>query len=411
MIKAEIIAIGDELLIGQVLNTNGHWLSQELSVRGIVVNRHISISDSKESIIRAIKEVPEDVSYVIVTGGLGPTKDDITKHVLTEYFSDELVINEDRLAKLKHHYESRGRELNDLNKTQALLPKSAGILDNAVGTACGMWFKKNKLHVISVPGVPHEMKYLLNTHVFPKLEGNPDIGTYTTIKTVGIPESDLAMHLEEWESSLGEQFKLAYLPNLGQVRLRLTSFHYTDSAKHLQEQVKILETLIPEFIFGYDMVSLPESIGALFNKHNCSLATAESCTGGSVARALTSFSGSSSFFKGSIVAYHNEVKKELLGVSESDLDEFGAVSQQVVEQMAAGARKKLNSDYAVSTSGIAGPDGGTDDKPVGTIWIAVAGPERVVSKKLQLGLKRSQNIDLTVVYVLDLIRREFSTKH
>jgi nicotinamide-nucleotide amidase len=411
VIKAEILAIGDELLIGQVNNTNAQWLSQELTVRGIQVVKHQSISDHESSIKTALDQIATDTTYVFITGGLGPTKDDITKHVLVDYFNDRLVLNEERLQRLKEHYVFRGRTLNELNKTQAMLPETALTLDNAVGTACGMWFKRDSINVISMPGVPFEMKHLMNTHVFPLLEEDSSVGSYMTIRTVGIPESDLAIKLESWENNLGNDYKLAYLPNLGQVRLRLTSFHKEDNETVLMTKLEELKALIPEFIFGYNDTSLAESIGQLLVEKSSTISTAESCTGGSIARSLTSFGGSSAFFKGSIVAYDNEIKTSFLDVRQEDLNQFGAVSQQVVEQMAAGVRKKFDTDYAVSTTGIAGPDGGTPDKPVGTVWIAVAGPEGVVSRKLQLGQSRSLNIDVTVVNALDLLRREFSTNH
>ncbi len=411
MIKAEILAIGDELLIGQVNNTNAQWLSQELSVRGIQVVKHSSISDDQKAITQALDLIAPDTTHVFITGGLGPTKDDITKHVLVEYFNDRLVLNEERLQRLKEHYIFRGRTLNELNKTQAMLPEVAITLDNAVGTACGMWFKRDEVNVISMPGVPFEMKYLMNTHVFPLLEADSGVGSYVTIRTVGIPESDLAIKLESWENDLSPEFKLAYLPNLGQVRLRLTSFHKENNETVLKTKIEELKAIIPESIFGYNDTSLAESIGELLIEHGVTLSTAESCTGGSIARSMTSFSGSSAFFRGGIVAYHNDIKTSFLDVNKDDLNEFGAVSQQVVEQMATGARKKFKTDYALSSTGIAGPEGGTKDKPVGTVWVAVAGPEGVASKKLQLGQSRSLNIDVTVVNILDLLRREFSTNH
>ncbi len=407
-IQAEIVAIGDELLIGQVINTNASWIAAELNKNGIAVSKIVAISDNEQDISNAITESHADV--IISTGGLGPTKDDITKGVLANLFNSEMIFHEPTYNHIVNLFGKRNYPVTEVNRMQAMIPKKCKPLSNIHGTAPGMWFNSGNKVVISLPGVPFEMKALITNEVIPGLKDHFNLNAiyHKTVMTVGKGESMLAEKIEQWEKNLPTDIKLAYLPQPGIVRLRLsTSAKDKNTAQHnIEQEVIKLRKIIPELIFGYDDITLEEVVGKLLLDRNATLSTAESCTGGYIAHLITSIAGSSRYFKGSVVSYANEIKSGILQVSTSDLNTFGAVSQQVVEQMALGVRNKMKTDYAIATSGIAGPDGGTEEKPVGTVWIAVATTDKVISKKYLLGEHRGRNIRRSALLGLNMLRRQ-----
>ncbi len=404
----DIISIGDELLIGQTLNTNAHWIAAELDKIGFTVRQHMSISDNKQHIIKTLTESLNNSDVVLITGGLGPTNDDLTMPVLNEYFGGKLVVNQDVYNDIETLILGRGFEMNENNKRQALVPDNCKVIRNPNGTAPGLWFERNKQVVAAMPGVPFEMKAMITESVIPWLKQKyvlPEI-VHQMVLTQGLPESKLAEVLTDWENNLPENIKLAYLPSPGRVKLRLSS-KGTDrkQVQHaIDEQVEKLTQLIPQHIYSTDNSNLEEVIGKMLLQQQATLATAESCTGGYIAHLITSISGSSAYFKGSVVSYANEIKINELGVNPADLEKHGAVSQQVVEQMAVGMLKKFKVDYAVATSGVAGPTGGTAEKPVGTVWIAVANKNGVVSKQFTFGKLRSVNIERSAVAALGMLR-------
>ncbi len=408
-IHAEILTIGDEILFGQITDTNTQWIGTELTSVGIRPTRKTSVGDQADDIMAALAEGLQRANVLIITGGLGPTKDDITKHTLCRFFNTELEINAEALALVTEFFHKRGRELTEINRQQASLPKSCTYLQNDWGTAPGMWFEQNGKVVVSLPGVPFEMKNLMTHRVLPRLKAffvTPII-KHKVIRTIGIGESLLAETIETWEDSLPSHIKLAYLPHFGQVRLRLTATGTDEKqlTSELDYELHRVLPLIDKFVYGYDTDELEVIIGKLLVAKNATLSTAESCTGGFVAHRLTSVPGASRYYTGSVVAYDNTIKINTLGVPESMLLDYGAVSEQVVAAMAEGARKLMHTTYALATSGIAGPDGGTEQKPVGTIWIACATPDRTVTRLLTLSNHRTVNIELTTTYVLDLVRK------
>ncbi len=371
----EIISIGDELLIGQVINTNSSWMAAELNKAGIKVNKISAIADDREEIIEAIKHAEKSADIILLTGGLGPTNDDITKNVLAEYFESDIIFHDPTYQHIISLFSKRNYKVTEVNKHQALLPEKCIPLFNKNGTAPGMWFDKDNKVIVSMPGVPFEMKGLMLDEVIPRLSGKYKLPAiyHKTIMTTGIGESMLAEHIDSWVSTLPKHIKLAYLPQPGIVRLRLSAFGADENKLkgEVDDYSDKLSLLIPKIIFGYNDISLEEVIGLLLKNNEATLSTAESCTGGYIAHLITSISGSSNYFKGSIVSYDNDVKVNQLGVNPHDIENYGAVSQQVAEQMAIGGRELLVTDYCIATSGIAGPDGGTEDKPVGTVWIAL----------------------------------------
>ncbi len=412
-IYAEVMTIGDEILFGQITDTNTQWIGTELTNLGIRPIRKTSVGDTADDILKAIEEALSRADLLIITGGLGPTKDDITKHTLCRYFDTTLEINEDALELITAFFAKRGREMTELNRQQAALPKNCVYMQNDWGTAPGMWFEKDGKVIVSLPGVPFEMKNLMTFRILPKLRTffRAPIIQHKIIRTIGIGESFLAETIESWEDSLPSHIKLAYLPHFGQVRLRLTATGSEEAvlAEELAYEVSRVLPLISQYIYGYDADEMENVIGTLLLEENATLSTAESCTGGFVAHKITSIPGASRYFKGSVVAYDNQVKRETLGVSEEDLDTYGAVSEQTVKAMAEGVRKLMNTTYALATSGIAGPDGGTAEKPVGTIWIACATPEGTTARLLKLSNHRSVNTELTSTYALDLLRKSMLT--
>ncbi|MCE7068445.1 competence/damage-inducible protein A [Dyadobacter sp. CY326] len=409
IIRAEILTIGDEILFGQITDTNTQWIGSQLTDIGIRPVRKTSVGDNKQDILDAFAAAAQRVDVVIVTGGLGPTRDDITKHTFCEYFNTELEINQDALALVTSFFEKRGRAMTELNIQQAALPKNCTYIPNLWGTAPGMWFEKDNVVYVSLPGVPYEMKSLMEFEILPRLKEKFVTTTikHKSVRTIGIGESFLAETIAPWEDVLPEHIKLAYLPHFGQVKLRLTGtgsdLELLD--KQLEEQVALLMPYIEDFVFGYDNDELETVIGSLLMQHGATVGTAESCTGGFVANQITNIPGASRYFEGSVVSYSNDVKMNVLGVSKVTLDAHGAVSEQTAREMAEGARKVLNTTFAISTTGIAGPDGGTPEKPVGTVWIACATQEETFTQLLTLRNNRKINIELTSSYALNLLRK------
>lgn len=414
---AAILTIGDEILIGQIVDTNSAWLGQKLNEVGVRVRTILSIGDTRFEIENAVKMLLANHKLVLVTGGLGPTNDDITKTVLCDCFQCKLIQSAIVLENIHELLVKRGVPLIQNNLNQALVPDKAVVLNNKKGTAPGMMFERDGSYLISMPGVPFEMKWLVETYVLPfikkKFETKPIF--HKTIVTSGLAESVLAEKISEWESALPEFVRLAYLPSPGIIRLRLSIYEFLPEYEKLVENLIIgLKKIISQNILGDEDKSPEILLGELLKKYKKTLSTAESCTGGAIASMITSVAGSSEYFQGSIVSYSNSVKENSLGVNHEDILKYGAVSQQVVEQMAKGALKVLKTDYSVSVSGIAGPDGGTPEKPVGTVWIAVASAKIVVSKKFHffndrdINIKRASNSALAML--IDLVRDETNGK-
>lgn len=402
--NAIIITIGDEILMGQILDTNSRYMARKLTNIGVEVTEILSIPDKREEIYETVDYAMEQADLILVTGGLGPTKDDVTKKVLAEYFGSRLVMNEEAMGWLKELLDGRGIAMNENNKSQAMLPDNCRILRNYKGTASGMWFERGWKSLISFPGVPFEMENLLDASVLPELKARyPHLQLeYRMLKVYDLPESSLAQHLERWEESLPDGLGLAYLPSPGFVKLRVTA--KGEGVKHLQQYYDRLKDVLKglNYMEGEED-ALEKHFGELLRRKGTSVATAESCTGGYIAHLITAVPGSSQYFKGSVVAYSNEVKINVLGVKEEDILKGGAVSETVVLQMAEGIRRLTGADYAVSTSGIAGPDGGTADKPVGTVWIGVATPEKSFAREFHFSFTRERNIAKAATQALEMI--------
>ena len=406
---AEIITIGDEILYGQIVDTNSAWMGEELGKIGVRVKQISSIADDAADIVEALNEAQTRADIILMTGGLGPTRDDITKKTLTDYFQTELKLDEQALSDITTMFSSRGREMSEANRLQAFLPALCTPIRNVIGTAPGMWFNHNGKIIVSMPGVPYEMKRMMTDSVIPKIQTSFELPViiHKVIQTIGIGESFLAEQLTEWEDALPENMKLAYLPHLAGVRLRLTGLG-TDADEledQLLHELTTISNLIGKFIFAYGEVSLEETIGMLLNARSMTIATAESCTGGHVAHKLTSIPGSSLYYMGSIIAYDNHVKIKQLHVKPETIDQHGAVSEAVVREMAENVRKIMGTDVGVATSGIAGPGGGSDEKPVGTLCIAYADATKTISKKLYFNKDRELNIEFTAMTVLNLVRQ------
>ena len=393
---AEIITIGDELLIGQVVDTNSAWIGHELNCIGIEVLRITSVRDRKEEIVEAIDSAMERANIVLVTGGLGPTKDDITKQVLCDYFQTELIFNDTVLANIKRILGDRV-PINGLNQSQAMVPKDCEVINNRVGTASVSWFERHGKVLVSMPGVPQEMKVVMSEEILPRLQkySTNDYIVHKTFLVKNYPESVLAETLEPWETALPECIKLAYLPKLGIIRLRLTARGENENIllDTLEKESLKLKEILKLNIMADSDLSLEQLIGIKLKDKGLTVATAESCTGGNIAARITSIPGCSSYFKGSVVAYSNEIKTRVLGVNEGVLNSKGAVSEETVIEMVKGAMSCMNTDCAIATSGIAGPDGGTKDKPVGTVWIAVAYKDEIRTMKQSINRGREMNIE------------------
>jgi len=412
-VKAEIITIGDEILIGQTIDTNSAWLGEQLHLIGVKLNRIVTISDTPEAILEAIEDSFNRADLILMTGGLGPTQDDVTKETLAKYFETVLERNQEILEAIDSYFSAKGLQMLESNRKQADLPKDAKILRNTRGTAMGMWFEKNGKVLISMPGVPYEMKGIMRDHGLRMLQDFFPTKTilHQTIQTQGIGESFLAEKISDWETALrNDGIALAYLPSPGLVKLRLTA--YADNGNKeaivakMTRYISELEKRVPEYIFGREKDTVAKAIQELFQFRGLTLAAAESCTGGLIAHEITSIPGSSIHFLGSMVTYSNRSKTAILGVKQESLEKYGAVSEQVVREMAEGVRQKLGSDYAIATSGVAGPDGGTVEKPVGTVWVSIAGSEKTLAKKLNLGKSRERNIRISMLNALNWLRQE-----
>ena len=409
---AEIVSIGDEILIGQIVNTNAVFIAKELNKIGIEVGQITSISDRKEHIESCLDDAQKRAQVIILTGGLGPTKDDLTKHTLCSYFDDVLVKNQvvlDRIEEMFAKYVPT--PINDENRKQALLPSKAKVLNNFFGTASGMWFEIDNKVVISLPGVPFEMKALISNEVIPALQKHytrPFI-IHKTLLTYGLGESVIAERIELWENDLPKDIKLAYLPNLGRVRLRLSGKGTDENLlnNRIDAEIQKLYPLIGDIIMGFEEeASIEEQLQAQFIKTNNSLAIAESCTGGKIASRLTQIPGASSYFKGGMVAYATEVKVNLLGVSKGLIDNFSVVSAPVAEAMAVGVRERFGSTIGVSTTGNAGPSKGDSDADLGTVFIAVSSVSGVVSYELHLGKHRERVVEKAINKAMELLHKE-----
>jgi nicotinamide-nucleotide amidase len=409
MVRAEIITIGDEILYGQILDTNTQWISLELDKIGIKTVRKSSVGDQRDEIVQILQEAQKRADIVFITGGLGPTKDDLTKKILADFFNCPLAYHPDALQDVTDFFAKRGRELSDINRDQALLPTKCTFIPNKQGTAPAMWFNEQETIWVSMPGVPFEMKAIMETEVLPRITTHFKLPVivHQIRKVVGIGESYLSDLIQDWELQLPSHLKLAYLPSLGIVKLRLTGFGQDKTQLHADIDVEFEKVmpLIKGYVFGREKDELASVVGQLLVDQQATLAVAESCTGGYLAHQFTQHAGSSAFFQGGIISYANDVKVKQLGVSQAILDSDGAVSDSCVMAMAAGARKHLGTTYALATSGIAGPDGGTEEKPVGTIWIALAHPNGVIARKLTQGGTRIQNIHLSSLTAINLLRR------
>ncbi|MEB2785942.1 competence/damage-inducible protein A [Algoriphagus persicinus] len=408
VVRAEIIAIGDELLYGQIVDTNSHWISQKLDLMGVKVVRKTTVGDDRKDILAAFASAEARADIILITGGLGPTQDDLTKPLMAEYFDSPIIENPAAVEAVTEFFRKRGRELTPLNLLQGHLPSCCTYVPNVVGTAPGMWFERKDTYWMSMPGVPHEMKKLMTDFVLPKLPTlfPLPVIVHRMVKTVGIGESWLADLIRDWENALPKNIRLAYLPSIGHVKLRLTGFG-TDKIEienDIQKQIDLVLPRIEKYVYGYDSETLESAIGKLLTINKKTVALAESCTGGYISHLITSISGSSSYFQGAVVPYHNQFKNEIIQVKNDTLLAFGAVSEEAVKEMSTGVRELFQSDFGLASSGIAGPDGGTEEKPVGTVWIACARQGLVETKKLQLTQDRILNIQLTAVAVLNLLR-------
>ena len=391
----EIITIGDEILIGQIVDTNSAWMAVELNKAGFQLAQITSVHDEADHIKKALDEALLRADVVLMTGGLGPTKDDITKQTLCEYFGTKLVFNPDVLENIQQIYHTRQSVMNELTKSQAMVPENCTVIQNRAGSAPITWFEKEGKVIVSMPGVPLEMKKVMSEEIIPRLQKyfkTPAI-IHKTVQVYGIPESQLALRLTEWENALPEYLHLAYLPNFGIVKLRLSGAGQDEYKleEAINQQIETLKSILGESIFAYEDKPVEKIIYEKLKISGLTVSTAESCTGGNIAHRLTLIPGISDCFKGSVVAYYNELKINALGVSARDIEQYGAVSSQVATQMAEGARKVMQTDLAVATTGIAGPTGGTDDKPVGTIWISVSSPERTITRSFNFGQFAREN--------------------
>jgi nicotinamide-nucleotide amidase len=407
--NATIITIGDELLIGQVIDTNSAWMSDKLNEIGVDIQEKVSISDSFEAIHSTLDRVLEKSDLILITGGLGPTKDDITKKALADYFMTDLVFHQPTWDRIQRLFSKWGRSTTKAHKQQCFMPRDAELLRNKMGTAPGMLFYRGHKMIVSMPGVPYEMKFIMSDSLLPLLmeKTKESAIVHYTIRTVGEGESRLSAQIEDIEEQLPAHIKLAFLPSLGQVRIRLTG------RGKIKEKIKqevlqygsIIDERLSQFVFGHHHETLEEVLGTLCRNQKVTIGTAESCTGGAIAQKITSIPGSSDYFHGSVVAYSNQVKEQVLQVSEKTLLQYGAVSEETVIEMLSGLFKILPIDVGIAVSGIAGPGGGTKDKPVGTIWIAYGSKNNIRTYLLQATKDRAKNIQYTTVYALNLIRK------
>lgn len=406
--QATIITIGDEILIGQIVDTNSVSIARRLNAAGIVVHEKCSIGDDREEIMAAIRRAEASSQVIILTGGLGPTKDDITKKTLAELFHCGMRFDEGVARHVEQMLAERGIAFNALNRSQAEVPTACTVLHNAHGTAPGMWFEEAGRVIVSLPGVPFEMEHLMEDEVMPRLKAHFALhaNIHRTMITAGLPESMLAARIEQWEDALPENIKLAYLPAPNIVRLRLSAYDAEDGEAMRQQidaEFEKLYKIIPEHIVGFENATMQELVHKILIERGLTLSTAESCTGGTIASRFTAMAGASAYFLGGVVAYANEAKRDILGVNYDDITHYGAVSEQVVRQMAEGARRITGADYAIATSGIAGPAGGSAEKPVGTVWMAVATPTQTIATLRNCGTDRGQIINRASAYAIEML--------
>ena len=412
MVAASIITIGDELLIGQVIDTNSAWMARQLNEVGVWVKRRVAVGDNRKDILQALQEESQHAEIILITGGLGPTADDITKPLLAEYFGGKLVLNEEALENVKSIFTRLNRPMIESNFRQAEVPDNCEVIQNKRGTAPGMWFHKNGKIFVSMPGVPHEMKGMMTDYVLPRLPSQfvmPAIISRTLL-TSGIGEAFLAEHIKSFEKDLPVSIKLAYLPNYGMVRLRLTG---TGTNKQeleplLGKQFQLLKELVAEYLVTDEDLPLSAVVGNLLQKNGKTMSTAESCTGGYIAHLITAQAGSSTYYAGTVVSYSNQVKQDLLYVSTKTLADHGAVSEETVREMATGALATLKTDYTIAVSGIMGPDGGSTDKPVGLVWMAAGNKNEIITRQFNFRFDRARNIELTANNALNLLRKFIS---
>ena len=407
---ASIITIGDELLIGQVIDTNSSWMAQELNAAGIGVKRRVAVGDIWDDIWQALDEESRHADIVLITGGLGPTADDITKPLLCSYFGSRLVINQEVLDHVQHLFKNIfNRPFSERNRKQAEVPEACQVIFNERGTAPGMWFEKEGKIFVSMPGVPHEMKGMMTASVITKIKEKFATGhiIHRTLLTAGIGESFLADHIQQWERSIPAPIKLAYLPSYGMVRLRLSGSG--DDEKKLAAEISLefekVKKLVAEWLVTDEDLVMPQVVSKLLRERKKTVATAESCTGGYIAHLLTKEPGASVIYKGSVVSYSNSIKQTVLQVSSDTLSSYGAVSEQTVTQMVKGAIAAMNTDFAIATSGVMGPEGGTPDKPVGMVWVAAGNKDNVVAKQFNFRFDRLRNIELTANNALNTLRK------
>ena len=413
--NAEIITIGDEILIGQIVDTNAAYIAQRLNATGVTVSERSSVGDRAEQITRAIEQSMQRCDVVIITGGLGPTKDDITKTTLAKMFGGQMRTDE----RVKEHVRSmlalRGIEFNELNRSQAEVPESCEVLFNAHGTAPGMWFERDGKVVISLPGVPFEMRHLMEDEVLPRLKSRFSLRqvVHRTLITAGIAESMLAARIADWEDALPDYLRLAYLPAPNIVRLRLSAYDVEGerAEREIEEQFRLLEQIIPDNIVGFEGATLQEQVHNLLLESGKTLAVAESCTGGSISAKFTAMAGASAYFLCGVTAYANEAKCNLLGVDATLIERHGAVSEEVARAMAEGVRRVSGADFAAATTGIAGPTGGSEQKPVGTVWFAVASERGTVAMMRNSGTDRGQVIDRATAYAIEFLRDHIKGKN
>jgi len=409
-VNASIITIGDELLIGQVIDTNSSWIAQQLNNTGVSVKRRVAVGDSAEEIIKALDEEGNASDIILMTGGLGPTSDDITKNVLCDYFGGKMIINEGALENVKYLFEKVfKRPVSEVNLKQAEVPDVCEVIQNRRGSAPGMIFYKDNKIYVSMPGVPYEMQGIIEESVIPLIKEKFELPAiiHRTILTAGIGESALAEIIQDFEKSLPKEIKLAYLPSYGMVRLRLSTIvsDQEKQGKNIDVYFEQLKILTKDYLVTDVDDALPVVIGKLLKSKNKTVSTAESCTGGYIAHLITTIPGSSKYYDGSIISYSNNIKETLLGVKENTLNTYGAVSEETAIEMLKGLLSKLNTDYGVAVSGIMGPDGGTVGKPVGTVWMAVGNKENYQTQRINLRFKRERNIEVTAMMALNFLRK------
>jgi nicotinamide-nucleotide amidase len=405
---AELITIGDEILIGQIVDTNSAWMAQELNLIGVKVKQITSVSDDREHILAALKEASQRANVVLITGGLGPTKDDITKATMCEYFGGGLVFSQEQYDQVERIFRSFGREVTPTNRKQAEIPESCELVVNYNGTAPGMWFEKNDVCYMSMPGVPYEMKAMMEHQVLPRIKARfqTPVILHRTILTQGIGESMLSDMIEGWEENLPAHLKLAYLPSAGLVRLRISASgaDETTLGKEINEQVEKLYAIAGIYIYGEGEETLEGNLIKRLRELGKSLSVAESCTGGNIAHLITSVSGASDVFEGGAVTYSKELKASVLGVNPATIETHGVVSEETVLEMVSGAKNRFKTDYALAVSGVAGPENDEDGNPAGCVWIAVAGPDFCEARKFQFSRNRGRNITMASLSALNYLR-------